>query len=135
MGKLFKWMKILSTVQLVLLIVQMNKFLKWFVKLFRVYGLIMERAMLLRIVFISFVVVVNFKAFILTIKKGDYFNFHQFKMRAELIVVVRFSHIDVDCNVSTAVEKRWVHFLILNRWIEGMSNRSNGWCSSLHWHF
>ena len=62
---------------------------------------------------------------------------HQFKMRAELIVVVRFSHIDLVCNVSTAVEKRWVHFLILNRWIEGsgMSNRSNGWCSSLHWHF
>lgn len=53
----------------------MNKFLKWFVKLFQVYGLIMERAMLLRIVFISFVVVVNFNAFILTIKKGDYFNF------------------------------------------------------------
>ena len=137
MGKLFKWMKILSTVQLVLLIIQMNKFLKWFVKLFQVYGLIMERAMLLRIVFISFVVVVNFMPLFSQSKKEIISISHQFKMRAELIVVVRFSHIDVDCNVSTAVEKRWVHFLILNRWIEGSgrSNRSNGWCSSLHWHF
>ena len=53
----------------------MNKFFEWFVKLFQVHGLIMERAMLLCIVFISLVVVINFKAFILTIKKGDYFNF------------------------------------------------------------
>ena len=35
----------------------------------------MERVMLLCIVFISFVIVVNFKAFILKIENGDYFNF------------------------------------------------------------
>ena len=52
-----------------------DKLLKWFRKLFRANGLIMERVMLLCTVFISFVIVVNFKAFILMIENGDYFNF------------------------------------------------------------
>ena len=56
-------------------IVRMNKLLKWFAKPFQAHGLIMERAMLLCIVFISFVVIVNFKTFILTIENGDCFNF------------------------------------------------------------
>ena len=42
-------------------IVQMNKLLKQFAKLFQACSLIMEWAMLLSIVFISFAIVINFK--------------------------------------------------------------------------
>ena len=55
-------------------IIQMNKLLSCFSKPFRVYGLFKEWAMLLCIVFISFVIVFNFKALILTIEIKDYFN-------------------------------------------------------------
>ena len=77
-GKLFKQMKILlihtigCTIIIGLPIVQMNKLLKQFAKLFQACSLIMECAMLLSIVFISFVIVINFKAFILTIENGNY---------------------------------------------------------------
>ena len=74
-GKPFEWMKVLLIHTIGLPIVQMNKLLKWFWKPFRAHGLIMERVMLLCIVFISFAIVVNFKAFILKIENGDYFNF------------------------------------------------------------
>ena len=78
-GKQFERMKI-SLISLIgcairVAIVRMNKLLKRFSKPIRAHGLIMEWAMLLCIVFISFVVVVNFKAFILTIENGDYFNY------------------------------------------------------------
>ena len=62
-GKPFERMKIL--------LIRMNKLLQRFSKPFGAHGLIMERAMLLCIVFISFVAVDNFKAFILTIENGD----------------------------------------------------------------
>ena len=67
-GKPFKWMKILLICMIGCMIGlpirQMNKLLKWFAKPLWAHGLIMEWAMLLCIVFISFVVIVNFKAFI-----------------------------------------------------------------------
>ena len=66
-GKPFEWMEILLIHTIGLPIVQMNKLLKWFWKPFRAHGLIIERVMLLCIVFISFVIIVNFN--------GDYFNF------------------------------------------------------------
>ena len=78
-GKPFEQMKMLLICMIGctigLPIVQMTKLLKQFSKPFLAHGLIREWAMLLCIFFfISFVVVVNFKAFILTIKNGDYFN-------------------------------------------------------------
>ena len=91
-GKLFKQMKMLlihtigCTIIIGLPIVQMNKLLKQFAKLFQACSLIMEWAMLLSIVFISFVIVINFKAFILTIENGNYSISHWFKMIAELII-------------------------------------------------
>ena len=63
-GKPFKWMKILLICMIGLLIRQTYKLLKRFAKPLWAHGLIMEQAMLLCIVFISFVVIVNFKAFI-----------------------------------------------------------------------
>ena len=56
-GKPFKQMKILlictigCTIIIGLPIIQMNKLLKWFAKLFQVNGLIMEWAMLLGVLF------------------------------------------------------------------------------------
>ena len=91
-GKPFTRMKILlihtigCTIIIGLPIVQMNKLLKQFAKLFQACSLIMEWAMLLSIVFISFVIVINFKAFILTIENGNYSISHWFKMIAELII-------------------------------------------------
>ena len=67
-GKPFKWMKILLICMIgcmIGLITRlMYKLLKRFAKPLWAHGLIMEQAMLLCIVFISFVVIVNFKAFI-----------------------------------------------------------------------
>ena len=67
-GKPFKWMKILLICMIgcmIGLITRlMYKLLKRFAKPLSAHGLIMERAMLLCIVFISFVLIVNFKAFI-----------------------------------------------------------------------
>ena len=67
-GKPFKWIKILLIIMIGcmigLLTRLMYKLLKRFAKPLWAHGLIMEQAMLLCIVFISFVVIVNFKAFI-----------------------------------------------------------------------
>ena len=76
-GKPFKRVKIILLIRMIgcAIGLPIERMLKWFSKPFRAHGLIMKQAMLLCIVFISFVVVVNFKAFILTIENGDYFNF------------------------------------------------------------